>query len=47
MPEHLTWHRDKVETAVGELIELVITDPVIVDRIHELIVERRSRRPLP
>jgi hypothetical protein len=36
MPESQTWHRDKVEVAVAELVELVSTDPVIVDRIHEL-----------
>jgi hypothetical protein len=36
MPESQTWRRDKLEVAVAELVELVITDPVIVDRIHEL-----------
>jgi hypothetical protein len=44
MPKPLTWRRDKVEGAVGELIELILTDKSLVDDIGELIVERRSRR---
>ena len=45
MPKPLTWHRDKVEGAVGELIEPILTDKSLVDDIGELIVERRQAFP--
>jgi hypothetical protein len=41
MPDHLTGRHDLVEGAVGDLVQLMITDKVIIKRIHELIAKRR------
>jgi hypothetical protein len=41
MPDHLTGRHNLVTDAVGNLVQLMITHPVIINRIHQLIADRR------